>query len=541
MKKRLFGIGIILLALLLATGALPVAAEVSGERTSKRIYGEIISFNVGETEVGTVEEWRDSYIVPKAGMGSEWYALALAQSSETDLSAYGEALSLYAASNVSAPPVTKQKYALSLAASGRGDPYISSTLESTVGRSGLMSYVWGLHLLNNGYESPSHTREGVIGEILSRQRTDGGWSVTGNSGDVDSTAMVIQALAPMYDREDIRLSVDRGLEFLSKAQLDSGELTSYGVANAESAAQVVIALSALGIDCESDSRFIKNGNSLFEVMLLYRTDGGGYSHARGGAVSAMATSQVFCAAAAYERMLEGKGSLYILDRRMPIVETAPPAGDSGSSNTAEDGGNGEAPRQNGEKEKDGWLKVVLCLAAAIAGGIFCLVMFLVGKRGLKRYILPILITALAIGVICFADIKSADSYYGEDGNVGEPAGHITLSVRCDSIKDSGSDKVPEGGVLLDEYRLAFYEGETVSDILVRAAKEKKLQLEIDGSGEASYVRGINYIYEFDFGELSGWVYRVNGEIPSKGCGSYKLSDGDCVELVYSLEAGRDIE
>ena len=56
-----------------------------------------------------------------------------------------------------------------------------------------------------------------------------------------------------------------------------------------------------------------------------------------------------------------------------------------------------------------------------------------------------------------------------------------------------------------------------------------------------YMSGINYIYELAYGDLSGWVYLVNGERPSVGCDAYKLSDGDVIEWHYSLELGNDID
>ena len=56
----------------------------------------------------------------------------------------------------------------------------------------------------------------------------------------------------------------------------------------------------------------------------------------------------------------------------------------------------------------------------------------------------------------------------------------------------------------------------------------------------AYIEGIANLYEFDCGELSGWMYRVNGEFPNVGCSLYKLKDGDTVEWVYTCDLGRDV-
>ncbi len=57
---------------------------------------------------------------------------------------------------------------------------------------------------------------------------------------------------------------------------------------------------------------------------------------------------------------------------------------------------------------------------------------------------------------------------------------------------------------------------------------------------STYIEGIHNLYEFDGGELSGWMYRVNGTFPNRGASAYRLTDGDQVEWVYTLDLGRDV-
>ena len=66
-------------------------------------------------------------------------------------------------------------------------------------------------------------------------------------------------------------------------------------------------------------------------------------------------------------------------------------------------------------------------------------------------------------------------------------------------------------------------------------------MEASGAQGLMYVHGIGNIYEFDFGDLSGWVYLVNGESASIGCAQYVLQPGDRVEFRYTLELGKDID
>ena len=125
----------------------------------------------------------------------------------------------------------------------------------------------------------------------------------------------------------------------------------------------------------------------------------------------------------------------------------------------------------------------------------------------------------------------------------------TLSVRCDTILDNMSDFdkdktsiVPSDGVILGETEVVFYEGETVFNLLRRETKKNKIHMEFNevpmyGS---AYIEGIANIYEFDCGELSGWMYKVNDWFPNYGCSRYKLKEHDKVEWIYTCDLGRDI-
>ena len=126
---------------------------------------------------------------------------------------------------------------------------------------------------------------------------------------------------------------------------------------------------------------------------------------------------------------------------------------------------------------------------------------------------------------------------------------ITLSISCNTIlahKDSfEQDKIellPEDGVILETQDIAYEDGETVFDALVKATKAHKIHMEYTGSKEykTNYIEGIHNIYEFDCGPLSGWMYKVNGTFPNYGCSSYKLKEGDVVEWVYTCDLGKDV-
>ncbi len=127
--------------------------------------------------------------------------------------------------------------------------------------------------------------------------------------------------------------------------------------------------------------------------------------------------------------------------------------------------------------------------------------------------------------------------------------HCTLSITCKTIPDN-LDKfdqvklelVPEDGVIYRSEEAVFYEGESVFDVLLRETRQNKIHMEFVGTPgyNSNYIEGINNIYEFDCGELSGWMYKVNDWFPNYGSSRYALKDGDRIEWIYTCDLGRDI-
>lgn len=125
----------------------------------------------------------------------------------------------------------------------------------------------------------------------------------------------------------------------------------------------------------------------------------------------------------------------------------------------------------------------------------------------------------------------------------------TFSIECSTILNNLSDLeedkielVSSDGVILEPTEVTFYEGETVFDVLVRICKEKEIHLEYSWTPmyNSAYIEGINNLYEFDCGELSGWTYRVDGWYPNYGCSRYQLAQGERVEWRYTCDLGRDV-
>ncbi len=176
------------------------------------------------------------------------------------------------------------------------------------------------------------TREKLIQVILDAQLTDGGWALSADKADPDMTAMAIQALAPYYKtNETVKAAVDKALEALSALQRPDGGFGSWGTINSESCAQVIVALTALGIDPTADSRFVKNGLTVLDALAGFYVTGGGFYHTKGESkVNGMATEQGYYALAAYYRFANAQTRLYdMTDVTIQTGGNTPATGDTG--------------------------------------------------------------------------------------------------------------------------------------------------------------------------------------------------------------------
>lgn len=125
----------------------------------------------------------------------------------------------------------------------------------------------------------------------------------------------------------------------------------------------------------------------------------------------------------------------------------------------------------------------------------------------------------------------------------------TFSISCATILNNWDDcdeskkpLVPADGVILPTTTVTFTEGESVFDVLQRLCRENGIHMESSWTPmyNSAYVEGINNLYEFDVGSLSGWMYSVNGWFPNYGCSRYALQNGDVVNWVYTCDLGYDV-
>jgi hypothetical protein len=530
---------------------------------------------------------------------SDWFVLAMAR---LGLSAdYGDYLSALtqavqsryqSASRLSSAKATEwHRIALTALACG-GDPVsiggnIDLIADGTYNRGltkpldyqGNNGPVYALIALDSmNYSVPAdayETRPQMIQRILDSQLEDGGFAQSGGASDVDMTAMALTSLAPYAGRYSS--AIQRGLSFLSQKQTSGGGFSSGGVENAESTAQVIIALTSLGINPQTDARFIKQDRSAVEALTGYVTQSGGVRHTADSAENDMAAQQSLCALAALILQMNGQGGFYRFTGEAPPMpgeepvdsmplqgaaaadseraagETAARSAEEDQIQTAE-----QAEPQESIIEKPEPLGGFLWETSgfsALLGSAAALCFFIAAKvpKGRRRNILIIAGFAWTLAaVFLLARPQTVEDHYQAGGSQ-DTGQTVTLSIDCSMIYEHWEELDenlqqggywPEDGFILPRTEYPLEAGDTVWTVLYKAAREKHIHLDYQGGDEnvynTVYVSGLQYLYEFSCGELSGWTYSVNGIFPDVGCSSYTLDAGDVVQWLYTCDLGRDV-
>ncbi|MBQ9673399.1 MAG: DUF4430 domain-containing protein [Ruminococcus sp.] len=172
---------------------------------------------------------------------------------------------------------------------------------------------------------------------------------------------------------------------------------------------------------------------------------------------------------------------------------------------------------------------------------------------MKKDIMAIFaVVIIVIVLIMGTDFQTVEEYYlTHTEDITDDSKTVFMTIECKTILDNMEqlepnleEFVPENGVILKRTEYVLREGDTAFDMLERVTKSNKISMEYSGSDSnqygTAYIEGINYLYEFSCGELSGWMYSVNGEFPRYGCSAYKLKDGDEIVWSYTCDLGRDV-
>ncbi len=305
---------------------------------------------------------------------------------------------------------------------------------------------------NQGDYGTDSYEQALLETVLASQAADGSWTEYDDS--IQTTANMIMGLSFYRDQAKVQTAISKAVAYLSSQQEADGTFDAYGSgSDADACANVVMALAAVGINPDTDSRFIQNGSSALDGLLLFALDdNSGFGYKSNETLNAYATEEGFRALIAASQVMATNSAYNIYDFS---ANTVSPARETGSTTPTDP----EEPTTPADPDNT--------------------------------------IT-------------------------------VTVSVQADT------------GYWLRDKSVTVSKGATVCDAFVLA---------LEGTGitqvgaEAGYIRSITKngvtLAEFTKGPNSGWLYTVNGALPTVSVTSYTLSDGDAILLYYTDDWTKD--
>lgn len=330
--------------------AIPAEGEAVDGSDIEQVYNAIntvISWRNSESGTASDTTISDDMITDAGSSVTDWFAFSFGRlGKEERLEEYISAVEGYVNDTQTQVVTDFQRLSLTILACG-GDPtqlglidkaVFTSLNNDNIGEKTVNCLIYGLMTLDSmRYEIKADSdisRSALIMQILCSRLDSGAFSLSGDVPDTDITAMVIQALSPYYNSSEeftytrngaqynvtAREVVDSAIEYLSSIQLDDGDMPTWGSATCESTAQTIIALCCMGINPNTDERFVKSGRSLIDGLLKYQTDDGGFAHTLTegqGSSNSLASVQSLYALCAYCRFVNGYRSLFDMREEMP--------------------------------------------------------------------------------------------------------------------------------------------------------------------------------------------------------------------------------
>lgn len=519
---------------------------------SERIQ-EIIDWKMGSF-TGSFSDYVNSILVEDAGTSpADWYAYVCASvSPEVCGGEYCEKLYDILNEGGASTVIDRQRIMLVYIRLGgtKELPGISEVIGTAVYDKGIMSLIYGIMVANEaGYTTEAKE---MSAELLKLRLSDSGWALTGSISDIDVTAMAIRALAGNQEMQQDD-SVQEALAMLSSRMLATGDYMSWGNRNCESGAQVILALCALGTDVpgvnNTGTAFVKDGVTLVDGIENYRCSGGGYSHLTEGRAQEYTSVQVL--QAYVDVLIYIQGAAEIQPGEDDAGNTDAGSADGTASTDGKDtGGNADGAGSTdaaggadtgsslGKKITGQAIKIIiLCVLGALT--ILGLIMLAVKRKFVLSNVLVFAAVMLTLTVFtALSRIETVSEYFEDRGQIteeNESALKVTISI-VSEVDDAGRTKAQasELYVIAADTELELKSGSTVLDALLEAAYQTGIIVDYTKLGGA-YVKGIDNLYEMEYGALSGWLYSVNGIQPGVAASQYELQPGDIIEWIYKIE------
>lgn len=410
-------------------------------------------------------------------------------------------------------------------------------------------------------------RDKYVALLLDNACESGGWVYGGDktsTADVDMTAMVLQTLAPYYLNGDanVKSAVDKGLSALKAMQKSTGGFASYGTYNAESTAQVIVALTALGIDPTS-AEWKQTGDPIDALLHFYDASASMFRHTTNGKADQMATEQSAYALVAYKRFVSKQNRLYDMSDAFSESGEVKDPKQTVASAKLEIGAMGRQTVSmavaNTEDEVKSYIATRLKLLTT-KGPTY--------EVSVRKFVPAVAGTEtdpngtggsfIATVTITMDSAKETADIYGTitATKYEAPKEDITVTfqllgdehhtIKTDADVHTYRFNADEMPVWIDTVTVTVPGGSTVGDVFKQVLDEKGytyVGLEEGYISSITTPDNVKLSHKDDNRDNSGWMYVVNGKHADVGLNSYELQKGDVITWHwcddYTIEEGSE--
>lgn len=154
------------------------------------------------------------------------------------------------------------------------------------------------------------------------------------------------------------------------------------------------------------------------------------------------------------------------------------------------------------------------------------------KTGRTKFAQVIIAIALAT-MLAFAATGCSTPEEPSEPAPGEATIEVTMVIDCSEAVEAGNKTAiaaAEDGIVYDD-TLVLKDFETVLDALIAS----NVEYISNDSTMGKYVSSIAGLGMGDQGDMSGWVFTLNGESVTVSADEQKLEDGDHIEWKFVLE------
>lgn len=118
--------------------------------------------------------------------------------------------------------------------------------------------------------------------------------------------------------------------------------------------------------------------------------------------------------------------------------------------------------------------------------------------------------------------------------------NASLAAKNEELDKDVAALLKDDGMLANAKSITVKKGTNAGDAFKAFCKENNIVLNSEDGEYGLFVKGIGGLDNGACGEMSYWLFKVNGEFSDVGAGSVTVNEGDAFEWIFTCDGGADV-